>query len=52
MGVSVKAEWIERYNAEQREREEQERGRRIERGFLIAYAVSQAAAIALIATSL
>jgi hypothetical protein len=52
MGVSVKAEWIERYNSEQREREGHERGRWIERGLLLAYAVSQAAAIGLIASSL
>jgi hypothetical protein len=35
MGVSVKAEWIESYNAEQRRRKEDERGRRIERGLLL-----------------
>jgi hypothetical protein len=50
MGVSVKAEWIE--HSEQREREGHKRGRWIERGLLLAYAVSQAAAIGLIASSL
>jgi hypothetical protein len=44
MGASVKAGWIERHKAEQREREEQERGRRVERALLIVYAVTQVAA--------
>jgi hypothetical protein len=52
MGVSVKAEWIERYHAEQRQREKEERGRRIERGLLVTYAVTQVAAIGLIYASL
>jgi hypothetical protein len=51
MGVSVKAEWIERQKAE-RERDEQGRGRRVERGLLIAYAVTQIAAAGLIYASI
>jgi hypothetical protein len=52
MGVSVKAEWIESYNAEQQRRKDDERGRRIERGLLVAYAATQVAAIGLIYASL
>jgi hypothetical protein len=48
MDASVKSEWIDRHKAEQREREEQERGRRVERGLLIAYVVTQVAAAGLI----
>jgi hypothetical protein len=53
MGVSVKAEWIERYRSE-RERGEAERhtGRKIEHGLLAAYGVSLIGAAALIIMSL
>jgi hypothetical protein len=54
MGVSVEADWIERYNAagerEMREADDQ-KGRKIERGLLIAYAVSLAGAAAMIVAS-
>jgi hypothetical protein len=55
MGVAVKTEWIERYKQdharEEREAEDR-RGRKIERGLLIAYAVSLVGASTLIAMSL
>jgi hypothetical protein len=51
MGVSVKAEWIERHKAE-REEAEDRKARKIERGFLVAYAVSLAGASARIVMSL
>jgi hypothetical protein len=54
MGVSVKAEWIEHYRAERQRREEAERqrGRKIERGLLAAYAITSVAAAALIYASI
>jgi hypothetical protein len=36
MGVSVKAEWIDRYNAEQQKRRDDERGRRTQTAMFIA----------------
>jgi hypothetical protein len=51
MGIAVKTERIEHHQADQRKREEDERGRRIQRGLLIAFGVSQVAAIALIYSS-
>jgi hypothetical protein len=51
MGVSVKAEWIERYNADQ-ERQKDERGRKVEKGLLVAYGISLIGAAASIVTSI
>jgi hypothetical protein len=53
MGVSVEADWIERYNAagEREMREADDQKGKIERGLLIAYAVSLAGAAAMIVAS-
>jgi hypothetical protein len=50
MGVSVKAEWIERYNPEERQKDE--RGRKVKKGLLVAYGISLIGAAALIVTSI
>jgi hypothetical protein len=51
MGVSVKAEWIERYKAE-REEADNRKARKIEHQLLVAYGVSLAGAAAMIVMSL
>jgi hypothetical protein len=54
MSVSVKAEWIERYNDEIARRDEaaDRRAHNIERGLLVTYAVSLVGASALIYASM
>jgi len=47
MGVSVKADWIESYKSEQNRKREIERGKRLERLLMVAFAVSAIGAVVL-----
>ena len=47
MGVNVKAEWLETYKSAQHQKRETERGKRVDRFLLIAFAVSSIGAIVL-----